>query len=125
MPDIQWDSEASLMRVTGYATADATEELVARGTLLELVGEVLEMPAGQQDGLLLRAAGPDWTQEFDSDAIRELAARPEFTGAHGAFDTADLPDDPDRTAAPEGAPVIDDETSAPAFTNALGRDGEK
>ena len=54
------------------------------------------MPAEQQANLLIRAAGPEWTQEFDVDAIRELAARPEYTSAHGAFDTADLPEDPDR-----------------------------
>ena len=127
MPDIQWDSQASLMRVTEYATADATEELVARGTLHELVGAVLEkMPAAQQDGLLLRTAGADWVQEYDTDAIRELGARPEYTSAHGAFDTADRPDDPDRAEmADPTAPVIDNDTSAPVETNALGRDGEK
>jgi hypothetical protein len=41
-------------------------------------------------------AGPDWLQEYDESEIRELAARPEYSGAHGAFDTADLPDDPER-----------------------------
>lgn len=96
MPDIQWDSEASLMRVTAFATTqESREELVARGTVYELVGGFLELPTAQQEGLLLRAAGPGWTQEFDTDAIRELAARPEYTGARGAYDTADLPDDPD------------------------------
>lgn len=96
MPDIQWDSEASLMRVTNFETTpESREELIARGTLWELVGVFLEMPVAQQRGLLLRAAGPDWTQEFDSSAIRELAARPEYTGAHGAYDTADLVEDPD------------------------------
>ena len=40
----------------------------------------------RQRGLLIRAAGPDWTQEFDTDAIRELAARPEFTSAFGDGD---------------------------------------
>lgn len=97
MPNIQWDSEASLMRVTAFDTADTMEELVARDTLLELVGMFLELPPEQQDGLMIRAAGPDWSQEFDEAAIRELAARPEYTGAHGAYDTADLPEDPDRT----------------------------
>jgi hypothetical protein len=96
MPDIQWDSEASLMRVTPIETSgDQLEELVARGSVHELVGRVLELPPGQNRHLLLRAAGPDWTQEFDGDALRELAARPEYTSAHGAFDTADLADDPD------------------------------
>lgn len=96
MPDIQWDSEASLMRVTNFATTpDSMEQLIARGTMWELVGSFLEMPLAEQRGLLLRAAGPDWTQEFDSAAIRELAARPEFTAAHGDYDTADLAEDPD------------------------------
>jgi hypothetical protein len=96
MPGIQWDSQASLMRVTNFdTTPESREELLARGAVRELVGAFLGMPPSQQRGLLLRAAGPDWTQEFDSAAIRELAARPEYTGAHGAYDTADLPDDPD------------------------------
>jgi hypothetical protein len=93
MADIQWDSEASLMRVIAFATTDSQEELLARGTLRQLVGTVLAMDPAAQDGLLLRAAGADWTEEFDSDAIRELAARPEFTGAAGAFDTAEREDD--------------------------------
>jgi len=97
MTDIQWDSEASLMRVTTFATTEPQEELVGRGVLRELVGAFLEMPHAEQRGLLLRAAGPDWLQEFDEGSIRELAARPEFTSAHGAFDTADLPDDPERS----------------------------
>ena len=97
MPDIPWDSEASLMRVTNFRTTDEShEELIARGTVYELVGAFLETPTAQQNGLLLRAAGPGRVQEFDRDALRELAARPEFTGAHGAFDTADLSDDPDE-----------------------------
>jgi hypothetical protein len=96
MPDIQWDSQASLMRVTALATSDESQEdLVARGTLHELVGAFVELAPVQQKGLLLRAAGRDWTQEFDSDAIRELAARPEFTGAYGDYDTAERADDPD------------------------------
>jgi hypothetical protein len=126
MPDIQWDAPASLMRVTDFATADDTEELVARGTLHQLVGQVLDMPADRQQGLLIRAAGPDDVEEHDTDAIRELAARPEFSGAHGAFDTADLAEDPDRAeTAPEDEPVIDNETSAPSVTDAKGRDGDK
>ncbi|SFR80817.1 hypothetical protein [Sphingomonas jatrophae] len=91
--DIPWDNEASLMRVVPFETAEPMEELVARGTLHELVGQVLEMPADAQRNLLLRASGPDWTEEYDSQTIRELAARPEYTSAHGAFDTADLPRD--------------------------------
>jgi hypothetical protein len=124
MPDIQWDSDASLMRVTTFATAEPQEELVARGTLHELVGQVLEMAPDEQNGVLLRAAGPDWVQEYDADTIRELAARPEYTGAHGAFDTADRPEDPDRAYEGDG-PIIDGDVSAPAQTDALGRDGEK
>ena len=100
MPDIQWDAQASLMRVNVIETSgDQQEELIARGALSELVGTVLEMAPDQQRGLLLRAAGPDWTEEYDSDAIRELAARPEFTSAYGDFDTAALSDDPDRREA--------------------------
>jgi len=96
MPDIQWDRQASLMRVTPIDTADDSfEELVARGSLYELVGTFLELPPQQQEGLLLRAAGPDWLEEFDSDAIRELAARPEYTGVYGAYDTASPGEDSD------------------------------
>jgi hypothetical protein len=84
------------MRVTNFETTDESrEDLLARDTLYELVSLFLGLPHEQQKGLLLRAAGPDWVQEFDTDAIRELAARPEYTGAHGAYDTADLSDDPD------------------------------
>ena len=83
MTDIQWDGIASLMRVTSFATADPDEELVARGVRRELVGAFLEMPPADQRGLMLRAAGTDWLQEYDADAIRELAARPEYTGAGG------------------------------------------
>ncbi|MDB5719261.1 MAG: hypothetical protein JWM38_2688 [Sphingomonas bacterium] len=95
MTNIQWDSAASLMRVIRFDTNDDQEELVGRGVLRELVGAFLEMPPAEQRGLLLRAAGPSWLQEFDEAAIRELAARPEYTSAHGAFDSADLPEDPE------------------------------
>jgi hypothetical protein len=95
MTNIQWDSEASLMRVTTFSTAEPQEELVGRGILRELVGAALEMDRAGQKGLLLRAAGPDWIQEYDENEIRELAAHPEYSSAHGAFDTADLPDDPE------------------------------
>ena len=96
MPEVQWDSVASLMRVTNFATTDESrEDLLARDTLCELVSLFLDLPHEQQKGLLLRAAGPDWVQEFDTDAIRELAARPEYTGAHGAYDTAGLSADRD------------------------------
>jgi len=96
MPEVQWDSVASLMRVTNFATTDESrEDLLARDTLCELVSLFLDLPHEQQKGLLLRAAGADWVQEFDTDAIRELAARPEYTGAHGAYDTAGLSADRD------------------------------
>jgi hypothetical protein len=97
MTDIQWDSDASLMRVTTFVTTEPQEELVGRSTLRELVGAFLEMSVAEQEGLLIRAAGPDWIQEYDEDAIRELAAHPEYSSAHGAFDTADLADDPEAS----------------------------
>ena len=124
MPDIQWDSEASLMRVTSFATAEPQEALVARGTVRELVGRVLEMPPQEQEGLLLRASGPDRTEEHDADAIRELAARPEYTSALGAFDTAALGDDPDRTYEDE-MPIVQGGVAAPDPTDARGRDGDR
>ena len=125
MPEIQWDAEASLMRVTVFATADAQEALVARGTVLELVGMALEFAPDQQGGLMIRAAGPDWVQEYDEDAIRELAARPEYTGAHGAYDTADLPSDPDRAQVRDEETIVADGVSGPSHTDARGRDGER
>ena len=97
MPDIQWDSQASLMRVYRFKSTDAEETLVGRGTLRALVGLVLAMGADEQQGLMLRAAGPDWVEEFDSDAIRELAARPEYTGVDGEYDSVDRDTDAERT----------------------------
>ena len=99
MTDIQWDGPAHLMRVTRFDTAEPAEELVAQGTLMELVGAVLEMGPAHERGLLIRATGPSWTQEYDEDAIRELAGRPEYTGALPQFDTARLREDPDRQEA--------------------------
>lgn len=96
MTDIQWDARAHLMRVTAFDTAEPIETLEGEGTLAELVGAVLEMNPMQQTGLLIRAAGAGWAQEFDLDAIRELAARPEYTGAMARYDTARLRQDPDR-----------------------------
>jgi len=99
MADIEWNSEASLMRVIRVDTADdQIEELVARGTVSELVARFLELPPAGQEGLLLRATGQDWMEEFDSDAIRELAARPEFTGVYGANDGDDPFEDTDTDA---------------------------
>jgi hypothetical protein len=84
------------MRVTRFETSgESREELVARGTLRQLIGIVLELSPDRWQGLLLRSAGPD-AQEYDSAAIRELAARPEYTGAYGAYDTADRADDGDN-----------------------------
>ena len=125
MPDIQWDGEASLMRVTTFSTADPQEALVARGTVRALVGVALEFVPDEQDGLLIRAAGSDWVQEYDEDAIRELAARPEYTAAHGAYDTADLPSDPDRAQVPDEETIVADGVSGPSHTDARGRDGER
>jgi hypothetical protein len=113
MTKIQWDSEASLMRVVTFSTTEPEEELVGRGVLHELVGTFLEMSPAEQRGMLLRAAGPSWLQEFDEDAIRELAARPEYTGAAGAFDTSDLADDP------EASEEIDVMVSADGSTDAV------
>lgn len=112
--DIQWDGSASLMRVIRFATADDQEELVARGTLRELVGAVLEMAPEAHDGLLLRVAGSDWVEEYDADAIRELAARPEYTGAQGAFDTADLASDDDRAEMLAATPIAHGPSGIPA-----------
>jgi hypothetical protein len=97
MTKLRFDAPASLMRVAVIETSgDAQEELIARGALFELVGTVLQMRPEAQRGLLLRVADADDTHEYDVDAIRELAARPEFTDAYGAWDTAERADDPDR-----------------------------
>ena len=125
MPDIQWDAPASLMRVTNFDTADTQEELVARGTIRELVGTVLEMAPAQQQGLLIRASDADDTQEYDTDAIRELAGHPEYTGAHGDYDTADLADDPDVAEVGDDELVVGAGVSGPSETDAEGRDGER
>ncbi len=90
------DTKASLMRVTRFATADDQEEHIVSGTMRELIGLVLATAPDAQAGLLLRVTHPDRTEEHDLDAIRELAARPDYTGATGAWDTAERPDDPDR-----------------------------
>jgi hypothetical protein len=97
MTQIRFDAPASLMRAVEIETSgDAHEELIARGALFELVGTVLQMQPDAQRGLLLRVADADDTHEYDLDAIRELAARPEFTDAYGAYDTAARAEDPDR-----------------------------
>ena len=86
MAKIHWDASASLMRVIAFDTADSSEELIGRGTLQELVSSVLDFDPAEQRGLLIRTVGADWTQEFDTDAIRELAARPGLTSAFGKFE---------------------------------------
>lgn len=82
MSDVPWDNPATLYRATDIGgEEDAFEEEIARGTVYELVGEVLEMSPEQQRGLMLRTAEADRVLEYDGDAIRELAAEDEFTGA--------------------------------------------
>ena len=125
MPDIQWDHEASLMRVTAFDTADTAEELVARGTVYELVGMALELPAETQDGLLLRVADADDVTEYDGDEIRELAGHPDYTSAYGDDDTAERADDGDNDELEDELPVIDGGVSAPAPTDSSGQDGQK
>jgi hypothetical protein len=113
--DIQWDSAASLMRVAAANTTDLPEELVKRGTVRDLVEEALGYPAEAQRGLLIRASGPDWSEEYDEAAIRELAAHPGFTGVEGADDTATLPRDQQTVevaAAGAGGQVIGDDRPA-------------
>jgi hypothetical protein len=94
MTDIEWEQEGSMTRSTA-----AGEALVMRGNLRQLVGNFLEMNADQQRGVAIRVAGPDWTREYIDEEIRELAARPEFTGAYGRYDSesdADAPDERDE-----------------------------
>jgi len=126
MADVQWNAEASLMRVTPIVTADdQQEELLARGTVYELVGMALELPVEQQRGLLLRQAGADDVAEYDAGEIRELAALPEFTSAHGSFDTEDYDDAEAVSEAEDEETLVDGETSGPSHTDAAGRDGER
>ena len=93
--DIPWEHEGSMLRSTS-----AGEELVGRGVLHQLVGAFLEMPPEQQRGVAIRISGPDWTHEYGDAEIRELAARPEYSGAFGRWDAANDPDEPDHTEAP-------------------------
>jgi hypothetical protein len=92
--DIPWEHEGSMLR-----SAAAGEELVARATLHQLVGAFLEMNPEQQRGVAIRVAGPDWTCEYVDAEIRELAARPEYSGAFGRWDSATDNDAPDQTEA--------------------------
>lgn len=129
MASIRWNEEASLMRVTAFATTDSAEELVMRGTAYELVGAALEMTPDQQAGLLLRQTTAEDVLEYDADAIRELAASGDYTGAEGEFDVDDGSDtDGDDGALDDAADeetLVDGETSGPGTGDQLGRDGEK
>ena len=93
--DIPWEHEGSMLRSTS-----AGEELVARGVLYQLVGSFLQMPPEQQRGVAIRISGPDWTHEYGDAEIRELAARPDSSGAFGRWDTANDPDEKVHTDAP-------------------------
>ena len=90
MSNIQWDRQAHLIRPTG-----AGEGVEAQGTVHQLVGAFLEMPADQQRDLTLRVSGED-LQEYDASAIRELAAHPGFTGVYGEYDSELDTDEPDN-----------------------------
>jgi len=81
MANIPWDNQASLYRVSEVRGGGVhQDELVARGTLYELVGQFVEMSPQQQRGLLIRSADPNRSWDFDEDTIRELAARSDFAG---------------------------------------------
>ena len=103
-----WDQPATLLRRTG-----AGETVEAQGVLHQLVGSFLEMAADRQHGLLIRVTGGGESHELDESAIRELAARPEFTGAVGTRDTIGDPDEPDLRDAPDEL-SIDEGVTGPA-----------
>lgn len=122
MDDIAWDGEASLYRVTRFATAPSQEQLVARDTLYGLVGAFLEMSPGQQEDLLIRIEREGDVAEYPAAEIRELAACPGYTGLAERDGT-------DRYA-PELIGGFDEtgEGSPPRPSDdydARGRDGEK
>lgn len=125
MPEIPWNSAASLARVTSFETADPHETAVAHGTFRELVDQVLAMNPDEQRGLLLRAAGADWVTEFDTDAIRELAARPEFTGVYGVYDSARDDEDDALDEVGDEEILLEQGMSGPSRTDAHGQDGER
>lgn len=75
MLDVQWESRASLMRVSRQGVPEPEERLVARDTLGALVATVIEMALDRQRGLLIRVDGPDHVEEYDDAGIRELAAQ--------------------------------------------------
>jgi hypothetical protein len=91
MMDIPWDKDGSMLR-----SSAAGEELVARGVLHQLVGSFLDMGPEEQRGVAIRVVGPDWTCEYGDAEIRELAARPEYTGVAGRWDSTTDPDEPDH-----------------------------
>ena len=109
MSDIPWSHEATLVRTTGGG-----EQVEAQGILHQLVGAFLEMQPDQQRGLSLRAAGADWSREYDEATIRELAARPEFTGAEGFMDTAARPAD-EEAQMDEGQTPLEEGMTGPGL----------
>jgi hypothetical protein len=121
MTDIPWDHQASLIRAAG-----AGEQLVRHGILHQLVSGFLELSPEGQSGLLIRASGPDWTCEFDEASIRELAARPDFTGAFGRDDSEREPDDLDLTEAEDETNLVEAGVSGPsAVEGEIGRLGSE
>ena len=106
--DIPWDQPAHLMRITG-----AGEEVVRNGVVEQLVAAFVELPPDQQQGLMLRSAGADDTCEWAADEIRELAARPEMTGAFGRWDSRRDPDPDDETEAADDATLVEAGVSGP------------
>ena len=107
--EIPWNHQARLLRTTG-----AGEESVATGVLEQLVAGFLEHPPEQQNALVLRASGPDWACEWNAEEIRELAARPEFTGAFGRWDSARDPDSADGVEAADDYNLVEAGVSGPS-----------
>lgn len=104
MDDIPWNHQAHLLR-----RGPDGEVVEGRGVLHQLVGAFLELPPDEQHGLSIRVAGPDWSRDYHEATIRELAARPEYSGGYGRYDSEtdpdepDLGDEPDETVVKEGA----------------------
>ena len=123
MSDIPWNHEASLIRTTGAGD----EELVRHGILQQLVEGFLELAPEAQRGLLLRAAGPDWCREWDEAQIRELAAKPEATGAFGRWDSETDPDEPAMIEPEDETNLIEAGVSGPtrATDGMVGRIGSE
>ena len=91
MLDVQWESRASLMRISRQGIPEPEERLVARDTLEALVATVVEMPTDRQRGLVIRVEGPDRTDEYDDAGIRELAAHTDDEDAERPPETGILP----------------------------------